>query len=160
MSRNPSRQRRLIRSPQDAAAGVFLLALAAVAFWQSLGLAAGTLNQLGPAMVPRGLAVGLGLCGLALLASAFLTAGARLERWSLRGPLMILGAAVAFGITVRPLGLAVAGPLAIVGGALASRDSRWVETALFGIIMTAFCLVLFKLLLGLPIPVAPWLIGY
>jgi hypothetical protein len=26
--------------------------------------------------------------------------------------------------------------------------------------MTAFCLVLFKVVLGLPIPVAPWLIGY
>jgi putative tricarboxylic transport membrane protein len=154
------RRRALLRSPQDAAAGLFLLAVAAVALWQSAGLAAGTLHQIGPAMVPRGLAVGLALCGLALLASGFLSQGAALDRWTLRGPLMILGAALAFGIAVRPLGLAVAGPLAIIGGALASRDTRWVETALFGVVMTAFCLMLFKVLLGLPIPVAPWLIGY
>jgi putative tricarboxylic transport membrane protein len=160
MSDRPSRRRRLVRSPQDAGAGLFLLALAAVALWQSAGLAAGALAQFGPAMVPRGLAVGVGLCGLALLASALVFDGGALERWALRGPLMILGAALAFGVTVRPLGLAVAGPLAIIGGALASRDSRWVETALFGVVMTAFCLVLFKVVLGLPIPVAPWLIGY
>jgi len=54
----------------------------------------------------------------------------------------------------------VAGPVAIVISAFASSEVRWVETLLFGALMTAFCTGLFKLALGLPIPLAPWLLGY
>ena len=67
---------------------------------------------------------------------------------------------MAFGLTVRPLGLVVAGPLAIVIGAFASNEVRWERTLVFGALMTAFCIGLFKFALGLPIPLAPWLIGY
>ena len=31
---------------------------------------------------------------------------------------------------------------------------------LFGGLMTVFCIGLFKFALGLPIPLAPWLVGY
>jgi hypothetical protein len=31
---------------------------------------------------------------------------------------------------------------------------------LFGIALTAACIVVFKVLLRLPVPLAPWLIGY
>jgi len=67
---------------------------------------------------------------------------------------------VAFGLTVRPLGLVVAGPLAIVIAALASNEVRWVETIVVGLLMTIICIGLFKFALGLPIPLAPWLLGY
>ena len=45
----------------------------------------------------------------------------------------MLGAVVAFGLTVRPGGLVVAAPLAIVVGACGSRDVRWGETIGFGV---------------------------
>jgi putative tricarboxylic transport membrane protein len=149
-----------LRAPQDAGAGVFLLAIAAIALWQSSELATGTLRQLGPGMVPHALAVMLGMCGVALIANAWLADGAALERWSLRGPLFVFGAAILFALTIRPLGLAVAGPLLIIVSGMASSETRWRETIIFGLVMTLFCLALFKLLLSLPIPVAPWLIGY
>ena len=75
-------------------------------------------------------------------------------------PLLVLGGVVVFGLTVRPLGLLVAGPLAIVVAAFASDEVRWKETLPFGALMTAFCIGLFKFALGLPIPLAPWLLGY
>jgi putative tricarboxylic transport membrane protein len=150
----------VIRAPTEAAAGAFLVAIGAFALWQSADLTAGRLGQIGPGMLPRALAVATMLCGAAMIAGAMTGAGAALERWALRGPLFILGAAVAFGLAVRPLGLAVAGPLAIIIGAFASAETKLVETVIFGIVMTAFCIVLFKLMLGLPIPVAPWLLGY
>jgi putative tricarboxylic transport membrane protein len=83
-----------------------------------------------------------------------------LGRWSVRGPLLVLGAVVAFGLAIRPLGLLIAGPLAIVIAALASDEVRWKETLAFGAAMTVFCIGLFKFALGLPIPLAPWLLGY
>lgn len=86
-----------------------------------------------------------------------------LRRDFLGAPLVlavILDGLAVFGLAVRPLGLAVAGPLLIVVGAFASREVRWGETLVFGALMTVFCVGLFKFALGLPIPLAPWLIGY
>jgi putative tricarboxylic transport membrane protein len=149
-----------VRSPQDFAAGLFLIAVAAFAYWLSRDLTMGTLRQLGPGMVPHLLAVLLAVCGAVLVVNAFRVAGPSLERWALRGPVFVFGAAFLFAATVRPLGLAVAGPLLIVISAMASHETRWRETLVFGIAMTAFCIVLFRLLLALPIPLAPWLLGY
>jgi putative tricarboxylic transport membrane protein len=145
---------------QDFAGGLVVIAVAAFAFWQGAGLALGTFGGMGPGMLPRGLAVLLGLLGVLLVIDGVLEGGPRLERWSIRGPIFVLGAVVAFGLAVRPLGLLVAGPLAIVIGAFASDEVRWRETLLFGAVMTVFCIGLFKFLLGLPIPLAPWMFGY
>jgi putative tricarboxylic transport membrane protein len=149
-----------IRSPQDAAAGLFLIALAVLALWGGAGLSAGSLGQMGPGMLPRVLGVLTGLGGIGLLVGAFFVPGAGLERWRLRGPLFVLGAAIVFGLTIRPLGLVVAVPAVVFIGSFASREMRWIEMLVFAAAMTALCLGLFKYLLGLPIPLAPWLVGY
>lgn len=145
-----------IRSPQDAAAGLFLIALGIFALWQVVDLAVGTTRQFGPGMLPRVLALATGFVGLIIFINAFLNEGAGLERWSLRGPLFVLGAAVAFGLTIRPLGLIVAGPLVIVISGFASRETRPIESVIFAVVITAFCIVLFNMVLSLPIPIAPW----
>jgi putative tricarboxylic transport membrane protein len=145
-----------LRSPQDLAAGLFMLAISAFAFWQSDELTVGTLRSFGPGMMPQLLSGLCAICGLAMLIGAFVTPGPALERWTLRGPVFVLGAAVAFGLTIRPLGLVVAAPLALVLSSYASTETKLKETLIFGIGMTVFCIVLFKVLLGLPVPVAPW----
>jgi putative tricarboxylic transport membrane protein len=145
---------------QDFAGGLIIVAVAVFAFWQGSDLPIGTFGGMGPGMLPRGLALLLAILGAILVVNAVMEAGPRLDRWSLRGPVFVLGAVVAFGAAVRPLGLVVAGPLAIVIGACASNEVRWIETLLFGAVMTVFCIGLFKFALGLPIPLAPWLIGY
>jgi putative tricarboxylic transport membrane protein len=145
---------------QDFMGGLAVIAVAGFAFWLARDLPGGASGGMGPGTLPKGLAVLLGLLGLALLLNSFSAKGERLTRWSIRGPLLILGAVALFGLAVRPLGLAVAGPLAIVIGAFASDEVRWRETLLFGAVMTVFCIGLFKFALGLPIPLAPWLLGY
>lgn len=150
----------MIKSPQDAAAGLFLMAIAGMALWLGSDLPVGTVRQLGPGMFPRVLAILVGLVGAMIVIDAFLQSGEKLGRWPLRSPLFILGAAVAFGFAVRPLGLVVAAPLVMLIGAFASPETRVREVLVFGVVMTVFCVGLFKYALGLPIPVAPWLIGY
>jgi len=145
---------------QDAAAGLVVMAVAAFALWRGAELGAGTLRNIGAGMMPRALAVLFAALGLALTLGALFQPGTRLERWTLRGPLLILSAVVAFGICVRPAGLAVAGPLAITIAAAASPETRWPETLVFAAVITAFCILLFKFALGLAIPLAPWLLGY
>jgi len=155
-SRSPTQA--LLR--QDVGGGLVIIAVAVFAFWAGADLPIGTFGGMGAGMLPKGLAVLLGLLGALLIVDAMLEGGPRLERWSIRGLTFVLGAVVAFGLAVRPLGLIAAGPLAVIIGAFASDEVRWVETIVFGVVMTAFCIGLFKIALGLPIPLAPWLIGY
>ena len=145
---------------QDFFGGLVIIAVAVFAFWQAAHLPIGTLGGMGPGMLPKSLAVLLGVLGALLVLESILERGRSLERWSIRGPVFVLGAVAAFALSVRPGGLVVAGPLAILIGGLASNEVRWKETIVFGALMTAFCIGLFKFALGLPIPLAPWLLGY
>jgi putative tricarboxylic transport membrane protein len=157
---NSSRSPIAIWLRQDFGGGLVVIAVALFAFWQAADLPIGTLGGMGPGMLPKSLAVLFGLLGALLVLESFLETGLRLEPWSIRGPVLVALAIVAFGLTVRPLGLVVAGPVAMVIAAPASDEVRWVETIVVGALMTAFCVGLFKFALGLPIPLAPWLIGY
>lgn len=146
------------RISQDLAGGCFLVAIGAVGIWQSLTLELGTLTQLGPGMLPltlAGLTTALG--GLIALRSLH---GTRMERWTVRGPLLIAVAAFLFAFAVRPLGFVIAGPGALLLAAAANREVRWLEIGIFAVVATAFCVLLFRILLGLPVPVAPWWLGY
>jgi putative tricarboxylic transport membrane protein len=145
---------------QDFVGGIAIIGVAAFALWQGQDLAMGTLGGMGPGMLPKSLAGLLAILGALLAFNALTDRGPRLSRFSVRGPLFVLGGIVAFGISVRPGGLLVAGPLAVFIGACGSSESRVGETLVYGILITAFCIGLFKFALGLPIPLAPWLLNY
>jgi putative tricarboxylic transport membrane protein len=142
-----------IRSPQDLVAGLTLVAVALFALWASGPLSQGRLGAMGPGMMPRGTAVLVGLVGLAIAIGALLTPGPRLERWSLRGPFFVGLALVAFAMTIRSMGLVVAGPLVAIISSAASPETRVKEILIFGIAVTIFSIALFKYVLNLPIPV-------
>ena len=142
-----------VRNPQDLLAGLVLVAVALFALWASGGLSQGRLGALGPGMMPRATAVLMGAVGVLVALSAFFAAGPRLERWSLRGPFFVCLALIAFAVTIRWVGLLVAGPLvAIISGA-ASPETRIKEIVIFGIAVTIFSIALFRYVLNLPIPV-------
>jgi hypothetical protein len=141
------------RAPRDLAAGASLIAVALFALWASADLEQGTLRAMGPGMLPRGVAVLIGLAGVALVVTSRLQAGVPLERWSLRGPFFVCLGLLAFALTIRSVGLALAGPLvALISGA-ASPETRVGELLVFAVVITLFCVGLFKYVLNLPIPV-------
>lgn len=143
----------LIKSTQEFGAGLFLMAVAAFFFWQGLELPRGSLRAMGPGMLPQSLSVMVGLGGLGLVLTSIFSKGPALERWSLRGPFFIFGGIVLFSLLIRTFGLAVAGPVSMVFGTLASTEFRWKESVIFSVILTTLCIILFKVLLRLPIPV-------
>jgi hypothetical protein len=157
--------RGLVRAPQNLLSGLVLIALCLFALWLTRDLPQGTLRSMGPAMLPRWLAIAVGLCGLALVAAAFLREGSALECYTLRGPLVVLVAVLAFGIAIRGfdlgfvnvpmLGLMVAGPLAIFLSGFASPEARFRELLVLALALTAGCMLLFGDLLNLPIPMYP-----
>ncbi len=146
-------RRRWIRSPRDLLAGTTLVAISAFALLTTAKLDEGTLRALGPGMLPRAVAAAVGAVGLAIVAISLLRPGPRLGRWPLRGPLFVSLGVVAFALTIRTVGLAVAGPLVVVVSGFASAETRPRELVVFAIAMTAFCIGLFRYALSLPIPV-------
>ena len=75
-----------IRSTQDAAGGIFLVVVSGIALWGSSGLSAGSLNQIGPGMLPRAFAVLLGVIGVAQIVGALIKDGASMELWHCAAP--------------------------------------------------------------------------
>lgn len=146
-------RRRWIRSPRDFLGGVTVVAIAVFALLATARLDAGTLRGLGPGMLPRAVAVAVGAVGLAIVALSLVWRGPRLGRWPLRGPLFVSLAVIAFALTIRTVGLAVAGPLVVVVSGFASPETRPRELVVFAIAMTAACIGLFRYALSLPIPV-------
>jgi putative tricarboxylic transport membrane protein len=142
-----------VRAPQELAVGAVLMGIALITFWGTSDLDVGRLGAMGPGMLPRAIATVLGLIGLALIVISCLKRGDPLERWSMRGPLFITAGVIAFALTIRPIGLAVAGPLvAIISGA-ASPETRFKELLVFAFVMTVLCAGLFRFVLHLPIPI-------
>jgi hypothetical protein len=144
-----------IKSPVDFGGGVFLLIIAGVAYAGAFNLPAGHLSSIGSGMLPKALAVLIAAFGVVFIAQSFFSDGEGLERMAMRGPLFVLGSVVVFAATIRPWGLAIAGPLAVIVSALADKDTRPLEIALFAVVLTAGCVLLFKVLLRLPIPIFP-----
>src|SRR5262245_16977619 len=175
MSREAS-SRGLVRSPLDVGGGLFLLALAVLGFAGGFNLPTGTLSGIGSGLLPKSLAVLVGAFGVLMIVQGLLFQGDRLERWHLRGPVFVLGAVIIFAMLIRGttlnfggvlgipllasvkipgLGLIVAGPLSVIVSAFADKDTKPLEIAIFGIVMTLLCGILFKELLNLPIPFDP-----
>jgi hypothetical protein len=166
----------LVKSPLDFGGGVFLIALALLGFAGGFSLPFGTLSGIGSGLMPKVVAILVGAFGVLLLMQALIWDGDRLDRWHVRGPAFVLGAVLVFAMLIRgstltlggfaglpaiasikipPLGLIVAGPLAVMVSSLADKDTRPVEVVVFAVIMTLLCGLLFKELLSLPIPFDP-----
>lgn len=157
--------RGLVRGPQSLVGGLGLLALGAFAVWAGSDLPQGTLGAMGPGLMPRWLAIGVAVCGVALVAAGFLKRGDPLPPVAWRGIIVVVAAILAFAVTIRPvalgpvttpgLGLIVAGPLAILIGGYASPEARLKELVILALFLTAGCMLLFGDLLNLPIPIFP-----
>jgi hypothetical protein len=154
-----SDQSRTTRFPRDIGAGMLLLAIAAFGFAGAMDLPS-LWAGVGPGLMPKLVAGLIAALGLLIMSFGFAPRAERLQRWTVRGPVFVLGSVVVFAATVRTLGLAAAGPLTWIIAALGDKDSRLLETILFAILMTALCIGLFKFVLKLPIPLFPVVLGY
>ena len=150
--------------------GALVAAMAVVAWMSAGGLGIGSLAEIGPGLFPVALAILLLALSLVLFGiGALQGSGEDLAvpgAEALRSLVAILSALVVFSLTIRgsgfipALGVTSATPLAILIAGIASRETRWLDLVVFAVVLTAFCTVLFRFLLGLPLPLAPWVLGY
>jgi hypothetical protein len=142
---------------KDVWAGLFLIAVGAVAIIIARNYAFGTALRMGPGYFPTVLGGLLILFGLYTL-TAGLRSGDKLEgSWSLRALIVLPIALVLFGVLIDRAGFVPAMLVLIFGSALAGTEFRLIEVILFSIFLTALCTVVFVWALGLPYPL---LAGY
>ncbi len=147
--------KRSISHPQDFWSGVLFIAVAVLFAVSGRNLDAGQLSQIGPGYFPRGVALILGLIGVTLCARALLRKGQSLGFWSVRGIVTVLGAVIAFGLSIREMGLICSGLATMFVSFLGTPDARWLEAIAVSVIVVIACTLLFVTGIGLTIPIWP-----
>src|ERR1700712_3242300 len=144
-----------VRGPQDFVGGLALVAIAVFALWASSDLQGMHGFSFGAGTAPRMFAVLLLGLGAAITVVGIVTEGAHLQTYAWRGPLFVSLSIISFAVTIRPLGLVVSAFLTFMISALGTAETKWKETLIVGIVLTAFCSFLFPYGLGLPMQLWP-----
>lgn len=150
-----------IRNVKDFWAGALYL----VAGLSAVGLASdyhfGTLTRMGPGYFPTLLGAILAMLGAASLARSFVSVGEALPAIAWRPLLAVIGGTAAFALLLTRAGLPMALLALILIAASVSQHFRlgWRPLlAMLGLIV--FCVVVFRKLLGVPLPLlGSWFVG-
>lgn len=148
-------------NPKDLAAGGIFIAIG-LAFglnaWFSLRM--GQAQAMGPGYFPLLLAVILIGLGAAITLSAIGQPAMAFGRVAWRGVMLVTVSIVFFAATVRGLGMAPALGGAAFAAALSSGRMSLPGSVALGVLLAAFCILVFLYALQLPYPViGPWLKG-
>jgi putative tricarboxylic transport membrane protein len=144
-----------VRGAQDYYGGLILVLVAAMALVASAELPGQRGFAFGPGTAPRlfaGLLAGL---GAAVAVVGVLFEGPKIERYAIRGPVLVVVAICGFAAMIRPLGLVLASFLTFLLSIFGSKEMRVVESIIGAAVMTAFCVGLFTYLLNLPFQLWP-----
>lgn len=140
----------------DLLFGGFLIAVAAGTFAATWNLAGGSAANMGPGYMPRAIALVLLGFGLFFAGRGLVRGTGALPHVQAR-PILGIGASVAaFALLIESAGLALASFAAILIAAFASRESRFFEVILFGLVIAAGAVLLFVKALALPVSIWPW----
>jgi putative tricarboxylic transport membrane protein len=149
-----------IASPKDFWAGLLFGGLGLfVALYAATHYKLGTAVRMGPGYFPTWVGGLVALLGLVLVVRSLRLSGPRLPRLHLRPTLLVLGASIAFGYLLKPLGLVLASVLLVVVGAAGGHEFRWREVPWLAAALAAFAVAVFVYGLELPFPLWPEAFG-
>ncbi len=144
-----------VRAPQDFYGGLALVMLATFALIASGNLPGQRGFAFGPGTAPRLFSVILAGLGAAIALGGIFTSGPPIEKYKIRGPVLVIAAILGFSVMIRPLGLIIASYATFVVALMGSKEMRVVETLIGAAVMTLFCVGLFVYLLNLPFQLWP-----
>ena len=144
-----------VRNPQDFVGGIAMMAIALFALWASSDLQGMRGFSFGAGTAPRMFATLLLGLGAAITVVGVVTEGQHLAKYHWRGPLFVTLAILSFSQTIRSMGMIFAAMSSFLIAACGSPETRWMETIIVGVCLTAFCALLFPYALGLPLQLLP-----
>jgi putative tricarboxylic transport membrane protein len=144
-----------VRSPRDFYGGIVLALLAILALIASAELPGQRGFAFGPGTAPRLFAILLAGLGAAVALGGVFVEGPQIEKYKIRGPVLVVVAILSFAAMIRPLGLVPATFLTFIISIFGSTEMRWLESLIAAAVMTVFCVLLFVWLLNLPFQLWP-----
>lgn len=145
-----------IRSPKDFWAGLMFLGFGVFcAAWALAHYQMGTAVRMGPAYFPAVLGGLLAVLGGAILATSFAFDGPKVPRFHFRPLVMVLAGCIAYGYSMRPLGLVLATGVLVFVSALGGHEFRWKEVTVLYVVLIVFSVLVFVKGLTLPFPLWP-----
>jgi hypothetical protein len=130
------------------------------AVWAVTNYQMGTAVRMGPAYFPAVLGGLLTFLGLVVLAMSVVVQGPRVDRFHVRPLLLILAANIAYGYTMKPLGLVLATGVLVFISAFGGHEFKWKEVTLLYVFLIIFSVLVFVKGLTLPFPLWPEFLGY
>ena len=140
---------------RELALGVFLIALAVVAFVATRSLNIGTAADMGPGFVPRALAWTILGFGVTFCVTAVFKPAEPPPEPAWRPLAAILAGIAAFAVLFATLGLVAACIGCVLVAGTATGPVQWGRLILFGPLLAAFSSLLFVKGLGLPFQLWP-----
>jgi putative tricarboxylic transport membrane protein len=144
-----------VLGPRDFYGGILFIDLAVLALIASAELPGQRGFAFGPGTAPRLFAILLAGLAAAVALTGIFVEGPKIEKYKLRGPILVVLAILAFAAMIRPLGLLISSFLTFILSILGSSEMRVVESIIGAALMTAFCWLLFVVLLNLPFQLWP-----
>ncbi|HET7677864.1 MAG TPA: tripartite tricarboxylate transporter TctB family protein [Candidatus Limnocylindrales bacterium] len=146
-------------APKDILSGLIFIAFGLAFAAGATSYQIGTPVQMGPGYFPLVTGGLLGVLGAIVVVQGFLAKEAEpVGGIPRRALLLIVGAILVFGVTVKGLGLLPALFVAVFMSAFASERARINVAAVIATGLTALCYLVFVVLLNLRLPLfGPWL---
>ena len=147
------------RNPRDLVAGVLYLTIGLAAVYFARDYPMGRLGRMGPGYFPTVLGWILAAFGILSLVRGLMRRGEAISEFAWKPLVLVVTATLAFGVLLEPAGALVALATLIYLSAAASRRFTLDPRALLGAIgLIGFCLVVFVVGLGVPMPIfGTWL---
>jgi hypothetical protein len=151
---------RSIRHPKDFWTGIIFLVVGLAAVIIGRNYPMGTAGRMGPAYFPTILGGLLALIGVAAIVRAFFRQGEPIGKLAIKETILVLTAVLLFGFLIRGGGVLISVFAIIVVSGYASTHFKWRYAIPVAIGLSAFAILVFIKLLGLPIDIiGPWFGG-
>lgn len=149
----------LIRKPKDFYSGLLFLAFGLAALFLSKSYLIGTASRMGPGYFPRALGIVLICLGAILCLMGLCSSQEAKISWHWRPLLTILFSICVFSWLAEPLGVIIASILLVCISSTASKEFKWKEALVSGIILGVMSTAIFVYGLGIPLTVWPTFIN-
>jgi vacuolar-type H+-ATPase subunit I/STV1 len=144
-----------IPRPKDFYAGLLFVAFGVFAIVIARNYPLGSAARMGPGYFPRLLGILLIVLGAALSLTALRGRGPALPGWKWRPVSIVLLSVVAFGLALTHAGLVLSTIGLIAVASTASREFRFRESLLSGVLLAALSVGVFVIGLKLQLPIWP-----
>ena len=144
-----------IRNTKDFYSGLLFIFFGLLAMLVARNYPIGSAVRMGPGYFPTILGGVLVLLGFIITARALWVRGDTVRSLALRPLVFLLGATLAFGLLIQPMGLTLATLALVIISSLGGWEFRLREAVVFSLVLAALAVGLFVYGLGLPFNVWP-----